>query len=217
MVDSNLEKGSIKIDNFIVSAFVSENSPYELILSTQLLPSLDKLGLKYNIEVVENRGSWIKNVAQKPLSILRTMEKFPSYNILVLDADSEVLEFPKIINEISEEYDIAFHTLNWDTWYKNNSHVMEVLSGTMWIRNSEKMRDFVKEWYLRAETVQEWEQRVLAKLLQERKDCIKVFPLPVEYCWISTLPNGEAPNVVPNNNIYIKHNQASRLLKKKIR
>jgi len=210
------EQGNIKIDNCIVSAFVSENSPYELILSTQLLPSLDKLGLKYHIEVVENRGSWIKNVAQKPLSILRTMEKFPSYNIIVLDADSEVLSYPKLFNEIPEDVDIAFHTLNWDFWYKNNSHIMEVLSGTMFIRNSEKMRDFVREWYVRAETAQEWEQKVLAKLLEERKESIKIFPLPLNYCWISSLPDGKEP-YIKCDNIVIKHNAASRKYKRLIK
>jgi hypothetical protein len=119
----------VKLDNSIVSAFATENTPYELILSTQLLPSLDKIGLKYHIEIIENKGSWLKNVAQKPLTILHTMEKYPSYNIVSLDADSEVLQFPKLFNEISDEYDLALHTLDWDSWYKNGSHIKETLSG----------------------------------------------------------------------------------------
>jgi hypothetical protein len=214
-VEPHLEQGMIKMDSFIISAFCTAETSYEMILATQLLPSLDKLGLKYHIEVVENQGSWLKNVAQKPLTILHTMEKYPSYNIVSLDADSEVLSYPKLFNEIPEDVDIAFHTLNWDFWYKNNSHVMEVLSGTIFIRNNEKMGEFVKEWYLRAETVCEWEQKVLAKLLEERKECIKVFPLPLEYCYISSLPDGKEPHIKCDN-VVIKHNQASRYLKKKI-
>lgn len=214
-MEPHLEQGMIKMDNFIISAFCTAETPYELILSTQLLPSLDKIGLKYNIEVVENRGSWLKNVAQKPLTILHTMEKFLSYNVVALDADSEVLEFPTLFTEIPEEYDLALHTLDWSTWYQNDSDVKEVLSGTVWIRNNEKMRDFVKEWYLRAETVQEWEQKILAKLLVERKD-VKIFPLPLEYCYISSLPDGSIPHIKIENPI-IRHFQASRQLRKKIR
>lgn len=212
---NNLELGNIKINNWIVSAFCTADTPYELILSTQLLPSLDKFGLKYHIEVVENQGSWLKNVAQKPLTILHTMEKYPSYNIVALDADSEVLEFPKLFNEIPEECDIALHTLDWDSWYKNGSHVMEILSGTLWIRNNEKMRGFVKEWYLLAEGSHTWEQKVLSKLIEERKD-IKVFPLPISYCWIATLPDGKPPHIQCDD-IIVRHNQASRVMKKQIK
>jgi hypothetical protein len=210
-----LEQGSIKIDNFIVSAFVTENTPYELVLSTQLLPSLDKIGLKYHIEVVENKGSWVKNVAQKPLTILHVMEEYPSYNIVSLDADCEVRNFPKLFTEISEEYDLALHTLDWDSWYNYDSHVKEVLSGTMWIRNNDKMKAFVKEWYVRAETAGIWEQKVLSQILEERKD-VKVFPLPLEYCYIATLPDGKEPNIKIENPVII-HYQASRKLKRQLR
>jgi len=214
-VEPHLEQGNIKVDNWLVSAFVTEGTAYELILATQLLPSLDKLGLKYHIEVVENLGSWLKNVAQKPLTILHTMEKYPSYNIVVLDADSEVLQFPKLFNEISDEYDIALHTLNWNEWYKNGSNVMETLSGTIWIKNNEKMREFVKEWYLLAENSHTWEQRVLASLLEERKD-IKIYPLPISYCAIATMPDGKEP-LFKIDNIYILHHQASRQNRRRIR
>ena len=214
-MEPHLEQGMIKMDSFIISAFCTAETSYEMILATQLLPSLDKLGLKYHIEVVENQGSWLKNVAQKPLTILHTMEKYPSYNIVSLDADSEVFQFPKLFNEIPENYEIALHTLDWDTWYQNNSHIKEILSGTLWIRNNEKMRSFVKEWYLRAETINKWEQKCLQELLEERKESIKIFPLPLNYCWISSLPDGKSPHIQCDD-IVVRHNQASRKLKKQI-
>lgn len=204
------------MDNFIISAFCTEASPYELILSSQLLPSLNKLGLKYNIEVMENRGSWLRNVAQKPLTILHTMEKFLSYNVVALDSDCEVLEFPKLFTEIPEEYDIALHILDHDSWYGHTNHVKEILSGTVWIRNNEKMRQFVKEWYLLADTADIWEQKCLFKLLESKKDLIKIFELPIEYCYISSLPNNQSPLVTVNNPIIV-HHQASRRYKKLIR
>jgi len=206
----------VKLDLLIVSAFITANTPYELLIANQLIPSLDKIGLKYRVEAIENQGSWLKNVANKPLTILHTMEEYQSYNILSLDADCEVLQFPKLLTEIPEEYDIALHTLDWDTWYQNNSHVKEVLSGTVWFRNNDKMREFVREWYRRAKSAEVWEQKVLAKLLEERKDTIKIYPLPLDYCYISTLPDGKAPHIKIDNPIVV-HHQASRTLKKQIR
>jgi hypothetical protein len=211
----HLEKGSIKLDNFIVSAFVTSGSPYEVLLASQLLPSLDKIGLKYHIEVMENRGSWLKNVAQKPLALLHTMEKYPSFNVVSLDADCEVFSFPKLFTEIPEEYDMALHILDWDSWYQYTSHVKEVLSGTVWVRNNEKTRQFVKEWYLLADTADMWEQKCLQRLIDTKKD-IKIFELPLEYCYIKTLPDGKEPHIKIDNPV-ILHHQASRKFRKQFR
>lgn len=201
----------VKLDNILVSAFVTEGSQYELILASQLLPSLDKIGLKYNIEVMENRGSWLKNVAQKPLTILHTMEKFQSYNIISLDADCEVVNYPTLFTEIPDDCDIALHILDWDSWYGYTNHIKEVLSGTMWIRNTEKMRQFVKEWYLLSDTAEMWEQKCLSRLLEAKKE-IKLYELPVSYCYIKTLPDGREPTVKCEP--VIVHHQASRKYKK---
>jgi hypothetical protein len=210
----NLEQGSIKIDNWIVVGFATENTPYELELSTHLLPSLEKLNIPHYIEIVENKGSWLKNVAEKPAVIYRALEKFPDKNIVVLDADSELLEYPKLFNEIPEEYDLALHILDWDTWYLNNSHIKEVLSGTMWIRNNERMKTICKLWYDKTIQSYMWEQKILAEVLEQQK--INIFDLPLEYCYINSLPDGKEPHIKIENPI-IKHFQASRQHKRKIR
>ena len=199
---------------FIVSAFYTKDTPYKDILYSQLIPSLDKLNIKYNVEEVENKGSWLKNVAMKPLVILNALEKYPSKNIVCLDADCQVLEYPSLFNNIPEEFDIALHILDWDTWYKNNSHVKEVLSGTIWLRNNEKMRNIVKLWYEKAIQYNSWEQKVLAEVLEQQK--IKIFELPIEYCFLNTLPDGSSPKVQCDK-IVIKHFQASRKYKRLIK
>jgi hypothetical protein len=204
----------IKIDNFLVSSFYTENTVYQNEIANVLIPSLEKINLKYNIEVLENKGSWLRNVAQKPLSILRTMEKFPSYNIIALDADSEVVQFPKLFNEIPLEYDIAYFTLDWDSWYKNNTHKKEAISSTIFFRNNEKVRNFVKEWYVKAEISMEWEQKIMDDMIKEREN-IKVFPLPIEYCAITSLPGNKEPHIKIENPVILQH-QASRKLKKLI-
>ncbi len=199
---------------WLVSCFYTKNTEYKNILYSQLIPSLDKLNIKYNIEEVENKGSWLKNVAQKPLTILHTLKKYPEYNIVSLDADCEVMEYPKLFNEIEEKYDMAFHTLSWKEWYGYSIENKEVLSGTMWFNNTQKIKDFVFQWYNKAINGYKWEQKMLSDLLLEIKD-IKIYKLPVTYCWISSLPDGSLPKI--QGTPVIQHYAASRQLKRKIR
>lgn len=203
------------MNKWLVSAFYTIGTPYKDILYSQLIPSLDKLNIKYNIEEVENKGSWLKNVAQKPLTILHILEKYPDFNVISLDADCQVLSYPTLFDEIPEEYDTALHTLDWNSWYGHNNNVKETLSGTMWFNNTKKVKDFVQEWYDNAIKDYKWEQKCLQELLLKRKD-IKIFELPLEYCYISSLPDGSPPKIKCHNPV-ICHFQASRQLRRKIR
>jgi len=208
------EQGSIKVDNWIVTAFVTEDTPYELELATHLLPSLEKLNIPHYIEVIENKGSWLKNVAEKPATIYRALEKYPGKNLVVLDSDSEIITYPKLFNEIPEDCDIALHVLDWDKWYNNNSHVKEVLSGTLFLHNTDKVKNMVKAWYEEASKNEQWEQKCLAKIIEQQN--IKIFELPLSYCYISSLPGGKEPLIKIDNPIIV-HFQASRRFKKLIK
>ncbi|MCK9597294.1 putative nucleotide-diphospho-sugar transferase [Candidatus Pacearchaeota archaeon] len=199
---------------FLVSCFYTAQTPYKDILYSQLIPSLDKFNIKYNIEEVENKGSWLKNVAQKPLTILHTLEKYSEYNVVSIDVDAEVCSYPKLFDEIKEEFDLACHYLSWKEWYGHKEDNKELLTGSMWFNNTQKVREFVKEWYDRAIKDYKWEQKVLSDLILERKD-INIYYLPVTYCWISTLPDGSPPKI--QDKPVIQHFSASRQLKRKIR
>lgn len=206
----------MKINNsWIVICLLSHDGPYELEFSTHLLPSLQKFNIPYYIEVIESKGSWLKNVAQKPGAIFNAMEKYPNKDIVCLDADSEILSYPSLFDNIPEEYDLAFHTLDWNTWYRNNSNIKELLSGTMYIRNNEKTRKIVEEWYFTSNNYDMWEQKVLSNILEKNKD-IKIYDLPLEYCWINSLPDGKDPFIKPDN-VIIQHFQASRKYRKLIK
>jgi hypothetical protein len=204
---------TLKMNNFIVTGFVTQDTPYELLLSQHLLPSLEKLNLSHSIDVIENEGSWLKNVAQKPNVVLRAMEKYPAYDIVVLDADSEVLTYPELFLSIPKEFDFACHILDWNSWYQNNSNVKEVLSGTLWVRNTPKAKELVTKWRDLATSSFEWEQKCLQKAIEELN--FPVYNLPIEYCYISTLPDGSEPHVKCDP--VIVHKQASRKYKKLIR
>lgn len=199
----------------IYASFTTKDTPYEIELLEHLLPSLKKLELPYHIEYLVSQGSWLKNVAMKPLAILNTMKKFLDKNIVFLDVDAEVKSYPELFDEIPSEYDIAVHALDWNTWYQNASNTKEVLSGTVWIRNTEKMRDFVADWYEGALKDCIWEQKKLEELLLQRKEIV-VYPLPLEYVYISSLPDGREPFVKIENPIIV-HYAASRRYKRLIR
>jgi hypothetical protein len=143
------------------------------------------------------------------------LEKYPDLDIVFVDADAEVLVYPKMFDEIPDEYDIAVHILDRDSWYNRKfgeTENKELLSGTMLIRNNLRTRVLVEKW-IRACLNQpfEWEQVVLQRVLTENG--VNVYELPLSYCYIKTMPNGDAPYVACNEAVIV-HNQVSRQFKK---
>jgi len=199
---------------FKIYSFYTQDSVYKDVLNKYLIASLNKLNKRIPFEAIEaeNFHHWGKNVAQKPLIISQLLDEGLD-NIVFLDADATVEQYPQLFHEIPNEYDIAFHYLDWDTWYQNNSHVKELLTGTMYFRNNEKVRKLCAEWYAKAEDGSEWEQQILEKII--KKYDLKIYELPLEYIYIKTLPQGIEPNVKIENPVII-HHQVSRQLKKGI-
>lgn len=203
------------MNKWIACCLVTNSTPYEDLFLTTLLPSLRQWNIPYNIEYYKSRGRWLANVALKPHAILNTLTKYPDSNVVCVDADAKFTCYPQLFGTIPEEYDIALYTLDWNLWYKNNTNIKEKLSGTVWIKNSEKMRNFCSLWYERASKFSEWEQKSMSRILDERPD-IKIYDLPIQYCYIDTLlPNGEKPGIQINDPV-ICHYQASRKTKRLI-
>ena len=201
--------------NFLIGSFYTQHTLYEEVIEHYLIPSCKRFSLDYHIVATPNRGSWGRNVAEKPsviLQILTSLEE--KKNLVFLDADATIEKDLKLFNEIPEEYDIAVHHLDWNTWYQNGSNVKELLSGTLFFRNNERVKNLINQWHCRAVGTQQWEQKVLEQLLKERTD-IKVFELPIEYCYIKTLPTGQEPFVKCDP--VIVHHQVSRQMKRIIR
>ena len=203
----------MKSDKFLICAFVA-GKKYKEVLKKYLLPSLKKLNIEPIVIETENTHNWHRNVAQKPLIALQVLEEHKDANIVLLDADCTVEHYPELFHSIPSDFDIALYTLDWNTWYRNNNGVKEVLSGTLFLRNCDKVKSLCKEWYNETIRTGAWEQRGLARTLVKRKD-IKVYDLPIEYCWITSLPNGDSPHVKCDNPV-IKHYQVSRTLKRGI-
>ena len=197
-------------------AYYTSGTPYKEIAEQKLIPSLKKFKLNYTISEVPNLGNWYKNTAFKAKFVLDYLVDYPfEYNLVLLDVDAIIEKEPKLFDEISQEYDLAFHTLSWNKWYgyKDSPDVKELLTGTMMFRNRLQVKEMCKEWYRKATESQEWEQKVLQKIIGNYD--LKIYDLPIEYIYIDTLPNGKKP-ITPDDNVIIRHFQASREWKRKI-
>lgn len=187
---------------------------YEKVINENLLPTLDRFDLNYEIINAPDLGSWHLNTDLKPTIIKNALEQF-EHDIIFVDADAEIVQYPGLFEGIPEEYDIAVHYLDWGKFWRNtpNSHGYELLTGTMMMRYNDKVLNlldkYIKECEKDATTV---EQKILQRLLEQDKTGLKVFDLPVEYCTIIK-QNGTIPSYIGDP--VIIHNQASRKYKRR--
>lgn len=210
-------------NNFIIGTFYTSNTPYEKVFNDYALKSLMRMKQEFNIDwrvsVQENRGSWRLNVAQKAKAILEMLltlkESNDTRNLVFIDADTTIAEYPGLFNEITA--DIAYHSLDWTTWYNRpQDTIKELLTGTMFFKNTEEIRDLCAYWYECSVLIDNWEQKVLQELLESphRSHIVKA-ELPLEYCYIETMPDGKPPFVKVDKPVII-HHQMSRKLKRLI-
>jgi len=200
------------MNSFIIVSYATKDTPYEDVLDKYLLASVRKLSLPYYVDIVPDLGDWYKNTAFKPRFIMDCLRKFKE-DIVFLDADATVEQYPQLFHDIPEEYDMALHYLDWKAWYHQPSIIFEALSGTLYLRNNNRIADMVTKWAESARASQEWEQKALAKVLKENPEVI-VYSLPLDYCYIKTLPKGQDPFVKIDQPV-ILHHQVSRYLKRR--
>lgn len=208
------------MSNFTIGSFCTEMTNYQTIVKEYLIKSIAKvekdteykLPIPYIIKTIENTGNWKDNVAKKPRVILDILYEIKT-PLVFLDADCKIEQYPILFDQIDSSYDIAFHMLDWSTWYGyKDSTVKELLSGTLWLNNNDKIKELCKEWYSESLKQSIWEQRVLSSLINKYN--VKVFELPLEYCYIDSLPNGNVPLVKCDNAVVIRHFNLSRVMKK---
>ena len=194
--------------------FISYYTPqYKEIAFNNLIPSLAKYNLINFVEQVNNLGNWYKNTAYKALFIKKYLEIQENNEIVWIDVDATIEQYPVLFFNIPKEYDIAFHYLDWNTWYGYKNHIKELLTVTMFFRKNEKIINLCDEWYSEAFKTNEWEQKVLQRIIPKYN--LKIYELPIEYCYMKTRPRNQTPLVKCEP--VIIHHQASREMKKKIK
>ncbi|MCK9463140.1 MAG: glycosyltransferase family 77 protein [Proteobacteria bacterium] len=175
---------------FRVIAFYTKDTPYESEVKN-LEASLIKFDIPYFIQGKENRGSWVENCAIKPEFIRDMLDKFPTEDLLYLDADAVVIKPLKYVLEGN----IGVHL------YRGK----ELLSGTIFLKNTDETRRLIFAWLDRQQLSPGiWDQKVLQQVIKELG--FKVDNIPLGY--VKML--GRDDNT---SDIYIQQNQASRRFK----
>jgi hypothetical protein len=191
------------MNNILFVSYYTEGY-YKEIANKYLIPSLKKFNLPYHIEEKPNLHNWLKNGKYKTQFIFDMLLTNRS-DIVWLDADAELFKFPQLFYELSDNINIGVHYLDWyKFWHqKENGNKKELLTGTIYLKNSEKTLYIIDQWNKMNQSSPEWAQRLLPTLLNKNQE-IKVYELPIEYCQII-----KKNKLIPKNTIIAQH-QVSR-------
>lgn len=190
-------------ERFVIVAYFTKNTSYETHVQ-KLIQSLNVFRLPYEITPIEDKGGWHPNMQHKPTFILEMLKKFPNRSVVYVDADAVFFRYPEYFNflDIQSSDDVAVHILD-HTKFARKHQAPELLSGTIYFRNTQKSSIIVREWI--AECKKDpmlWDQRALATVLERHP----YHELPAEYCQIFDYMSSV-------KNPVIKHYQASREVK----
>jgi len=201
-------------EKFIIISYYTFDTPYQEVCHKYLMPSVQVLKLNVDVRAVNNQGNWYLNTSYKP-TFIRSMLDFHKKDVVFVDSDAQILEYPDLFENIPEQYCIAAHVLDKNNWYGRDygSNRYELLSGTLWVKNCDESRKILEAWEKQCSATNTWEQKVLQYVLEQLG--VKPFQLPLSYCYIKTMPNGQLPRVKVDRPVVV-HNQVSRALKNKV-
>ena len=186
--------------DFIIVAYYTRDTFYESYAEV-FIDSVLAYGVPYYVEAIDNKGDWFKNTSFKPTFLKQMLDKFPDRNIVYVDIDAEFKAYPVLFEEM--DGDVAVHNLDRSLYKRRQVKDWEVLSGTVFLRNNEKVRRIVERWEKEcAKYPYVWDQRHLEKVLDG-----DFYNLPEEYCTIfDTMRHVKEPVIL--------HHQASRELRR---
>jgi len=189
---------------FLVIGYYTKGTRYEE-LAQKLKSSLIEFSLPYYLHPMEDLGSWEKNTHYKAYFIRQCLND-RNQDLLYVDVDAIFKAPPVLIKDLT--CDIAYRTENFK-WRRD-----EALSGTLFLRNNEKVRKFVDRWIQLNEAVpaermkpETWEQKNMQTAHREFPD-LAYFNLPPEYTFIFD----HTRKMFPRLNPIIEHFQESRSL-----
>ena len=181
-----------------VVAYYTKDTPYAQDAAV-LKQSLDCLDIPHHLVAVDDLGSWQANTQQKATFIRDFMNLHQEIERFVyIDVDAFVIH-PLTYFEMLASVTHFAATTYWGG---------ELLSGTMYMRNSQWMRDVVDRWCEINEAYPEtlpdgreaWDQRTLLMAINEAggvKGGQAFLEVPHEYCWIIGMTSRQAPGLDP--------------------
>lgn len=172
-------------------------------VAARLVTSLDVHDLPFEVDLVEDLGTWAANCARKPSFLKRKMEQHPGRPIVWIDADAMVVRPPTLLEDPNAFDQVAVCRYKW------RSGKVETLSGTIWFGNRGLICTHLMELWERIQSQDPvlWDQVGLALALKDAElEGIWAQDLPFVYCFIHDFHRQEHPDAVP----VIEHFQHSR-------
>jgi len=166
----------------LIISYYTKNTGYEREIA-RLRKSVRRFGLEYEFVGIESRGSWMANTSYKAEFILKMMNFHPGRDLLFLDADSELVQYPELFDDFDAEF--AVHQFDWSNFPKRRSNAKELSSAVIYLKDCKKARDILKHWIARNEAMRGasvWEQKNLQWVIENKGYVIQ--HLPASYCQI---------------------------------
>jgi hypothetical protein len=187
---------------------------YEQIANNLIIPSAKKVGVDLFKIKIPSKHTWKKNTSMKASCILSAIEELND-DVVMIDADAEFVQYPSLFTKILPEYDVAYHNLDVDWFWRGTKGTKRQLAtGTIMFRNSPKCKKLLTEWIIENDRNPEvLEQKNLENLINREysKNNLLIYQLPIEYLAM-THKDGNVPSFIKDP--VIIHRQASRTTKR---
>lgn len=187
----------ISQNNIKVTTFHTSDLFYSSMVK-KLEESCNKFSISFYAEKIDSRGSWVSNCAYKCEFLLKKlMEENENDCIIWLDADSQVMEFPRMFFETKNDFGIRCEpggrtkkpakreTISIPSSWPSGVSTCWFNSGTIFLRNVESVRSMIREWVSLQSGTNKWDQWTLQEAwsrIQPRTEW-----LSKEYCQIKKL------------------------------
>ena len=177
----------------------------------RLKNSLVQFNVPHDITPIEDKGDWYANTQYKPVFLKQMLKKHHPNSVVYVDADAVFLKYPKLFDKLDSKskVNIAVHILD-HSKYRRSNHPPEILSGTIFLRNSKECSIIISKWEeVIGNDPRMWDQVALSKVL---RGYVPPFHhvLPEEYVTIYDYMSSV-------KNPVIKHFQASRESRRNIK
>lgn len=188
----------------IVVSHYTTDTGYEREVEN-LVASLDKWKLQYDIEPITSFGNWRENSNYCSVLVQKMLKKYPDDDILKVDADAVFQRFPDLFLQDDFVADVAAHIANFH-WHPN-----ELLGGTIFFRNTPIVKWLVDFWTYECMVNSPAKRNpdLLKEILDQKKFNVIFSELPPEYCKIFDI-------MKDIENPVIEHFQASRRFKRHV-
>ena len=198
---------------WVIISYYTKGTGYEQEIKN-LEASLKIYGLPYHIFRYEPVGTWRGNLNFKSECILRAMDMFPGTDIVFVDADAVVRQYPVLFDELSRthSFDLSAHFFK---YRPESGDADELLSGTLWIQNGQMGRRLVEKWHevglaRTADTRHQLCLKMAIAEIEKGGEKVRVYRHPFAYTCIYDYP--QAYKIEP----VIEHFQASRRLRREV-